>query len=445
MVSRLLAALLLSLSMSATSAPADSVRPDDCRIGAYRLPGGEVIDIAPSSEKSLRWRSFTGATGALTEGAAGVWTGTAGWTGTPDGIEARFACARGTLQFGARRARRIPLAVTESRFESRGITFAGRLVLPPGAGQVPIAVLVHGSEDSSARETYSMQRLLPARGVGVYVYDKRGTGASGGTYTQDFELLAADAVEAMRDARRLAGRRARRVGYLGTSQGGWVAPLAARMAPVDFVIVAYGLAVSVIDEDNEAIALEMRLAGHSAADIAKALEVAAAAHTIFESAFTEGFAAFDAVRARYRDQPWYPDLHGNFTHFFLDKTEAQLRELAPKFDWHTPFRYDPMPTLRALDVPQLWVLGEDDLDAPSAETARRIGGLIDAGRPVSLALFPGAEHGLTEYQRAADGSRVSTRYAAGYFDILRDFALHGRVAHHYGRARLRVPAPRRRP
>jgi pimeloyl-ACP methyl ester carboxylesterase len=95
-----------------------------------------------------------------------------------------------------------------------------------------------------------------------------------------------------------------------------------------------------------------------------------------------------------------------------------------------------MPTLRALDTPQLWVLGEDDLDAPSAETARRLHGLADAGKRISLAVFPGAEHGITEYEIAADGTRASTRYAPGYFEILRDYARDGRLHATYGKARV---------
>jgi hypothetical protein len=39
---------------------------------------------------------------------------------------------------------------------------------------------------------------LPAEKVGVFVYDKRGTGGSDGKYTQDFDTLADDAVAAMR-------------------------------------------------------------------------------------------------------------------------------------------------------------------------------------------------------------------------------------------------------
>src|SRR5206468_6622896 len=121
----------------------------------------------------------------------------------------------------------------------------------------------------------------------------------------------------MREAKRIAGTRCARIGYQGGSQGGWVAPLAATHAPVDFVIVSFGLAVSVIDEDQEEVALEMGFKGHSQEEISKALEVAAAAEAVFESGFTKGFERFDAVRAKYRNEPWYKDLHGNYTHFIL--------------------------------------------------------------------------------------------------------------------------------
>ena len=74
------------------------------------------------------------------------------------------------------------------------------------------------------------------------------------------------------------------------------APLAATRAPVDFVIVCFGLAVSVIDEDQEEVALEMRLKGHSQEEISKALEVASAAEAVFESGFSKGFERFDALK-----------------------------------------------------------------------------------------------------------------------------------------------------
>src|SRR3546814_16570997 len=76
-----------------------------------------------------------------------------------------------------------------------------------------------------------MQYLLPEQGVGVFVYDKRGTGRSTGSYTQDFHLLAGDARAALVEALPLARERAGRLGFHGGSQAGWVAPLAASTQP----------------------------------------------------------------------------------------------------------------------------------------------------------------------------------------------------------------------
>jgi len=92
--------------------------------------------------------------------------------------------------------------------------------------------------------------------------------------------------------------------------------------------------------------------------------------------------------------------------------------------------------LNSLGVPQLWVLGAEDLDAPSAETTRRLRGLVAGGKRISIATFPGAEHGITEFEIAADGSRASTRYSAGFFEILRDYARDGRLRPRYGRAQV---------
>ena len=409
----------------------------DCQIGTYRFLDGSIVDIARSEGDTFRWRKFDGTTGVLHKKDDDSWTSTLGWTDHPDGHTASFThCAIGEIEFDGKKADRIPFDTTDTIFEGHGgIKLAGRLVLPKTNDPVPIVVLVHGAERDSARDSYALQRLLPAENVGAFVYDKRGTGGSAGKYTQDFDTLAADAVAAMREAKRITGTRCARIGYQGGSQGGWVAPIAATRAPVDFVIVSFGLAVSVIDEDQEEVALEMRLKGHNQEEISKALEVASAAEAVFESGFTEGFERFDAVRAKYRKEPWYKDLHGNYTYLILPYTAAELREQRKQgkaFVFGTPFRYDPMPTLRAVETPQLWILGEDDLEAPSAETSRRIKTLITEKKPITLALFPHAEHGMTEYEVASNGERVSTRYAPGYFAMMRDFARNSQLSGTYG-------------
>ena len=440
--SHLLAAAWTALLLPLAAHAAPAAPAADCRVGIYRLADGSFVDIAPEDDQTLRWRKLDGTTGELRRQEDGSWISRSGWTERPDGKSVRFpGCPGDRIQFQGATAKRIPLEITDTKFQSHGVTLAGRLVMPvSSAATVPIVVQVHGAERVSAIEDYWLQRVFPAEGEGSFVYDKRGTGSSGGSYSQDFNLLADDAVAAMREARRLAGARAGRVGYQGGSQAGWIAPLAAQRAPVDFVVVCFGLAVSVIDEDQEEVALEMRLKGHGPKEIAAAQEIAAAAEEIFASDFTRGYQRFDQVRARYRDEPWYKDVHGNYTWFFLPLTEAQIRAQAKDFHWGTPFYYDPMPTLSALSVPQLWILGTDDLQAPSEETSRRLRKLQAEGRPITLVTFPHAEHGMTEYQYDAKGERVSTRYPQGYLALMRDYVRDGHAAESYGAAAIERPA-----
>lgn len=405
-----------------TSALADPSAASSCHVGAYRLAAGTDIDIGPGEGEKLRWRRKDGVTGELTPGADGNWTSSLGWTGKPDGVHVSFPkgnCDR--ILFNGDAGMRIPLGVTDTRFGAEGAELAGRLVMPGGSGPVPIVVLIHGSEHSSALDSYSLQRMLPSSGIGVFVYDKRGTGASGGRYTQDYLTLATDAIAAMHEARRLAGARAGSIGYQGGSQGGWVAPLAAQIEPVDFVIVGFGLAVPPIEEERSAIALDMTRHGYGPDVVAKALQLADAIGTIMNSDFQSGYEEFAAVRARYAGEPWFKYIHGDVAWIFLQKTPEELRKIGPDAFAGIPLHYDPMPVLRNLKTPQLWLLGEDDVDAPSAETARRLRGLAAGGHPISVVVYPHAEHGLYEYETQPDGTRLSTRQPADYFSRMRDF------------------------
>jgi pimeloyl-ACP methyl ester carboxylesterase len=434
-------ALAAALIVAAASAQASSAT--DCHIGSYRLQDGGLIDIAPSEGDTLRWRRLDGTTGALRPTSDGGWTSTEGWTDRKDGVLIQFSdCATGVIHVDHLAGHRISLDAVDTSFSNQGVNLAGRLVMPKGKAKAPIVVLLHGSEHDAALRLYFLQRMLPAEGVGVFVYDKRGTGQSGGAYTQDFSILADDAVAAMREARRLAGPRLKRIGYQGGSEGGWVAPLAANRAPVDFVIVSFGLAVNVIEEDQQSVEIQMREKGYSPEVIAQGQEVAHAAEKVFASGFTVGFDELDAIRARYKDQIWYKDVRGDYTWALLPYTTAQLKEMAPQYRWGTPFEYDPMPTLRANTTSQLWILGGEDYDAPSAVTSGRIKGLISAGRPFNLAYYPRAEHGMTLFETAPDGSRASTRFAPGYFVMMRDFIRGDRLKGPYGDAQLTLPPGR---
>ncbi|HET9819385.1 MAG TPA: CocE/NonD family hydrolase [Rhodanobacteraceae bacterium] len=430
--------------LAATTTPAlasPQSRTGDCPVGIYQLDDGSKLDVGNSDGDHLRWRKEDGTTGLLTRQKTGEWISTLGWTGRPDGKRVTFDCARDTVNFAGVPGKQIPLEVTNVTFQGAGVPLAGRLVMPEGTARVPVVVLVHGSEHFSALKFYSLQRQLPAEGIGVFVYDKRGTGKSGGVYSQNYLLLADDAIAAVNEARQLAGTRAGRVGYQGGSQAGWVAPLAAKIEPVDFVIVGFGLAVSPLEEDREAIAFDLTSRGYGPDVVAKAMHIADAVAAIVASNFRKGYKQLAAVKAEYGKEPWFKYVHGDIAFYLLGTPEAKLREQGPVLLNGVPANYDPMPVLRNLDTPQLWILAADDHDAPSAETERRLRALQAKGKPITVAMFPRTEHGIYEFETRADGTRVDTRNAEGYFAMMRDFILHGRVEpKRYGSSTIHRPA-----
>ena len=434
--------LLVIVATTASAGPVDAAAPLDaavaaavaCHAGAYRLEDGRAVSLQPGDTDTLRWMLRDGTSGKLHHDAGPRWTSTLGWTERADGVVVLLDdCGDDTITFAGIHGRRIAFDVRPTTFASDGVLLTGRLVLPRDAPMAPIVVLLHGSESDSALDTNALQRRLPAEGIGVFVYDKRGTGRSQGRYTQDFQVLADDAVAALREARRLAGPASRRFGYQGPSQGGWVAPIAATKAPVDFVIVDFGLAVSVLDEDREAIALNMTNKGYGPDVMAKAMTLADAVGAMAADGTDAAYARFDAVRAMYRGEPWFADVRGDFTWAIRDRSIAEIRAMRGPFD-ATPWRFDPVSTIARVTAPQLWILAADDLDAPSAETARRLARLRAAGRPITTAIYPHTDHGMYDYETTASGERISTRQPDGYLDLMIQFARSGSIATHAGGA-----------
>jgi len=153
----------------------------------------------------------------------------------------------------------------------------------------------------------------------------------------------------------------------------------------------------------------------------------------------EVYDRFAAVRDPLRGEAWFKDVRGDFTWAILPVKRDEVLAFAKMLDWGTPFLFDPLATIASVKPPQLWVLAEDDLEAPSAETARRLAVLRLASRPIATAVFPKTEHGIYEYETAADGSRLSTRQPDGYLRMMVDFAFGPVLKPVYGTAALARP------
>jgi pimeloyl-ACP methyl ester carboxylesterase len=414
-----------------------------CLTGIYRSPGGANVALTQRAGHpgSLRINDLEGRTGALEPAERSVLATAAPRPDDHTAITAvlgQASCDDSGIAMQLdggpeQRWARLPLRVTRTRFESGPTELDGELIEPSTAsGRAPLFVFVHGSESTAAVGTTSLPYLMAIEGIASFVFDKRGTGASGGTYTQNFEVLADDVVAAVLTARRLAGDRATRVGIAGFSQGGWVAPLAAAKTPVDFVVVGYGVVGTPLEQDAWQVAHQLHAAGFSDADVANALAITDLTANVAASDFRTGIPELRAAVQRYGGERWLAKVDGQFSGELVRGEVDRARSESPGVMW----RYDAMAVLRRLDVPQLWVFARDDSIAPSAPSIARLQTLQRAGKPIEIAVFPDADHGIHEVAVSAGGTRTLPGYAKGYHRLLADW-MNGRSASSYGAAVLK--------
>ncbi|MDB5439144.1 MAG: alpha/beta hydrolase [Caulobacteraceae bacterium] len=316
-----------------------------------------------------------------------------------------------TVQEGVR----LPLAETQTTFTSGGVKLHGKLVLAPGRSSKALAVWIDGSNNDPSTDDAIWQYELARRGVAVFVYDKRGTGASEGALSADFHVRARDTAAAVAEARRLAPW-LRKVGVIGGSQGGWVAPLTATLTPLNFVIPAFAMAEGPIAQDAAVVEDQLRQSGAAEGDLAKAKTLTAITARIVRSDLRDGYAELEAFKARHNGEAWLTSIQPrSYTGLFLVMTTEQIKTEGPAAAQGLSFTYEPLSVVKTIKSRQLWLLGGSDRQAPSLAT-QSILRQVQANRTdLGVVVFPQADHGLIERTRSPNG--VSVTYSAGLFDI----------------------------
>ncbi len=130
-----------------------------------------------------------------------------------------------------------------------GITFAGTLTIPEGQKIFPAVILVTGSGPQTRDEELLGHKpfliiadYLTRNGIAVLRYDDRGVGKSKGVFstgtTADFAQDAEAAFMFLKADKRID---AKKVGIIGHSEGGMIAPMiAARNKEVAFIVMLAG-------------------------------------------------------------------------------------------------------------------------------------------------------------------------------------------------------------
>lgn len=244
----------------------------------------------------------------------------------------------------------LQFAEIDFRNVEQGIDLAGMLFVPPGKGPFPAVVIIHGSGTSTrdSRWYLTLTRYLQERGVVVLLPDKRGSEKSGGNWrSASFEDLATDTVAAVRyvaeqDAADVAG-----IGIIGMSQGGWIAPLVADLSDdVKFVVSLAGAAVT----PEEQLLYEEDF-------------------NLQQMGFLPGISKMIALLST-----------------------TYIRKVAQPAFWDAVGDFDPLPYWERLDIDALVLLGDQDTNVPSAESAARLQALDNP--KIDIRMYEGSGHAI---------------------------------------------------
>jgi dienelactone hydrolase len=320
---------------------------------------------------------------------------------------------------------RLPFVEREVYFSSGELSLRGLLVLPQESdGPVPTLVAVHGSGREQAVYGYRLPYLAAAHGMAGFVFDKRGTGESEGDYTQNFPDLAGDVKAAVDFLRTQPEVDADRIGLVGFSQGGWIAPMAAAQgAPVNAIVVNYGVALPVFDEDRWGYVWALQHEGFGESEIAEVDAINEIMAQVIDERRKDVYGELGEAIEKAKGRPWYP---------VLEKSDSSVGYLVgspfPLWAWEwfdklVGFEviygsidrlYDPESTIRGLEIPSLWLFAGDDSSAPTPWSVEVLEGLRAEGAPIEIEVFPGIEHGMILVEDSADGEREYLSYRPGY-------------------------------
>jgi pimeloyl-ACP methyl ester carboxylesterase len=323
-----------------------------------------------------------------------------------------------------------PYHAEDVTFDSnaKAVKLAGTFTKPKGDGPYPTVVLISGSGPQDRNEELMGHKpflvladYLARKGIAVLRYDDRGVGKSTGDHekatTKDFAADAAGAVAWLK-ARQDVGK----IGLMGHSEGGLIAPLTAtESADVGFIIMLAGPGIPGDEILNAQRDLILKAAGvneetrKKVGEVGKKLidlvKAGADKKKLIEASLElEKSLTADELKALGADKK----ADGKAGEAALD------RLLTPWFKFF--LNYDPRPTLQKVKCPVLAINGELDLQVPFKENLDEIAKAVKAGgnNDVTTKAFPKLNH---LFQTCATGhpkeyGQIEETFAPAALDLI---------------------------
>ena len=288
-------------------------------------------------------------------------------------------------------------------FENKnaGISLAGTLTLPKKDGVFPVVILISGSGPQNRDEELLghkpflvLSDYLTRNGIAVLRYDDRGVGQSKGDFTMatsaDFATDVESAISYLKTRKEI---NIKKIGLIGHSEGGLIAPMVASTSKdVAFIVLLAGTGI----QGDQILLLQQKLIG----------KASGISDVDLQKNEIENRKIFDIVNESNNLEQLNNELTIYLTQSLNDNPEGkpagmsdddfvklQVKQIANP--WMQYFiKYDPTPALEKVKCPVLAINGEKDLQVPPKENLEAIKKALTKGgnKKVTTKEFPNLNH-----------------------------------------------------
>ncbi len=297
-----------------------------------------------------------------------------------------------------------PYYTEEVKFknEAAGAVLAGTLSMPSKDGKFPVVIMITGSGPQNRNEELMGHKPflviadhLTRNGIAVLRYDDRGTAQSTGDFktatSVDFASDVQSAIAYLKTRKEIDKKK---IGLMGHSEGGLIAPMvASKSKDVDFIVLLAGPGVpgyKILLMQQELIA---RAGGASESDIQKTKTINQAAFDVVLK--TDDEKNLPAILTKFLEDKLAndpnPEIPSGMSAAEFIKTQV-TQTTSP---WMLYFlKYDPAVALTKVKCPVLAINGSLDLQVPPKEDLEAIGNLLKKAKnkKVTIIEFPGLNH-----------------------------------------------------
>jgi fermentation-respiration switch protein FrsA (DUF1100 family) len=306
-----------------------------------------------------------------------------------------------------------PYIEQEVTYENKdaGVKLAGTLTLPRSEGQFPSVILITGSGQQNRDEEIFGHRpflvlsdYLTRQGIAVLRVDDRGVGGSTGNSLQatseDFAGDVLAGIEYLKSRKEIDPTR---IGLIGHSEGGIIAPIVAVKSPdVSFIVMMAGTGLT----GEEIIYLQSDLINRaeraSNETIARNEALTKKMFSIVKQEQNNTVAEEEIRNLLEAEMANMSEEEKKLSGYSKENLDTQIKAILSP--WMRFFlTYDPKPTLMKVKCPVLAINGEKDLQVPPEVNLRAIDYALKAGgnKDYTVKEMPGLNH---LFQTAQTGS-----------------------------------------